>query len=256
MIENIKKYANMRGVSLQDALQVFMQVVILKNLNIEGTKLIGGTSLVIGHSNPRFSEDIDLAEVKNPLLLRSGITKGAKMLGGFLGGLVKATPPKKGKNTWRISCKLEENVGARLHVDSQPYPPLTHHPLMVEYPGISPFVFPSIELSEIMADKIIALAFRNNLSGRDLFDLWYHWFKIDGAGERWKTIKGHVLKKLSARSLDKDDLAERIRDRIKGNVSKRVREEWDRYLPHTLKNEGLYDDIFATVGRELSKVDL
>lgn len=43
-----------------------MQVAVLKNLNFEEAVLIGGTALVMGNGNPRFSEDVDLAGVERP----------------------------------------------------------------------------------------------------------------------------------------------------------------------------------------------
>lgn len=254
MIENVETYAALKEIPSQDALQVFMQVVALKNIHPKKARLIGGTALVIGFGNPRFSEDIDLTGVADPKNLEPAIKRTCRELEGFLGGTIRATPPKEGRCIWRIACRLEEKLGARLHIDTQPYPPLSHHPLMIEYPGISPFVFPSIELNEILADKLIALAFRNNVSGRDIFDLWYHWLKQDFDTNQGEQVKKYIQKKLKLRSLSKTDFQHNIKTRMKTGITKRVIDEWKRYLPRGLKDNDLYGQIFSIVERYASKV--
>lgn len=254
MIVNIKKYAEMKTISNQDALQVWMQMVVLKNLLSKNCALIGGTALVIGHGNPRFSEDIDLTGIDDPMHLKSAVQKAVIELEGILGATAAATPPKPGRRTWRIQCRVNKTLHALLHIDSQAYPPLTHHPIVAEYPGIAPFVVSSVELDEIMADKIVALAFRKNISGRDIFDLWYHWLRsgkeIDAA------IKDMVARKLQMRTLEKKDILIALNTRMSHGITRRVEEEWDRYLPSSLRDKALYNEMFATVQGKLSSITL
>ncbi len=233
-----------------------MQTIVLKNLNLKGVRLIGGTSLVIGYDNPRFSEDIDLTGVSNAQDLRTYIERARKMLEAFLGGDVKVTSPKAGKNTWRIVCRLGGGLGAKLHVDSQPYKALSQYSLVVEYPGVPPFVFPSIEKDEIMADKLVALAFRNNISGRDIFDLWYHWLKNEDLSGSEELIKKYVVEKLSLRSLKREAFLNNIQSRLKKGIDKRIMDEWERYLPAGLKNDELYKQAFSTVKKYLESIKL
>ena len=127
---------------------------------------------------------------------------------------------------------------------------------MIEYPGISPFVFPSIELNEILADKLIALAFRNNVSGRDIFDLWYHWLKQNDASAQDKLIKERVIKKLKLRHLSKTDFQHTIKEKLKSGITKRVTSEWERYLPRGLKDKTLYEHIFSVVENYISEITL
>jgi len=256
MIANLEKYVSMRGISKQDAVQVFMQTIVLMNMSHKDARLIGGTCLVLGYGNPRFSEDIDLTGVADPLRLKPSIEGAGKMMKGFLGGDVKITAPKPGRNTWRITYRPGAGPGAKLHIDTQPYPSLSQHALVVEYPGIAPFVFPGVDIREIMADKLVALAFRNNICGRDIFDIWYHLLREGHSGADSKTINGYVVKKLSLRTLKKSDFLERIHGRLKGSYSKRVKLEWERYLPVGMKNEQLYEQIFSVTGQYLSEIKL
>ena len=255
MIENIQRYASAKSLSMQDALQVFLQVMVLKNIHPGRAKLIGGTSLVIGHGNPRFSEDVDLTGVANPLVLKRDVEKAQRSIAGLLHASVNVAEPKTDRRTWRLTCECEGGLKARLHIDSQIYPALTQHPMVVEYPGIAPFVFSGVSVDEIMADKLVALAFRRNISGRDLFDLWYHWLRHD-INSREKYVFGFVVQKLSMRSLSQHDFLDHIRHRLKADISKRVVAEWERYLPSGFKNESLYHEIFSLVRHYLSTMTL
>lgn len=256
MIQSIEKYAQDKGISQQDALQVFMQVVALKNLLTQDATLMGGAALVMGHGNPRFSEDIDLTGVGNPLGLRTALTKSASEIGDLLTAKTRLTSPKPGRATWRILCEVRPGLSAQLHVDSQTYKPLTHHPIMVVFGGILPFVFPSIDLTEIMADKLIALAFRNYASGRDIFDLWFHWLRDKSISEMEAPIITMVRQKLSMRKLKTGDFLEKLQSKVTHGISKRVTDEWERYLPRTLQDPALYHTIFDAVSQKIRSLHL
>lgn len=256
MIQNIEKYGNERGISRQDALQVFMQVMALKGLMKTDAVLIGGTALVMGHGNPRFSEDIDLTGVDDPRGLRSSLSKSSAEIADILEAKTKLVEPKSGKTTWRLSCEIKTGFSAQLHIDTQNLSPITHHPIMIEYPGLPPFVFSSIKLDEIMADKLVALAFRNYASGRDIFDLWFHWLKNGSATEREMAILDMVKKKLSARKLEGNDFLKNLQTKMNHGISKRVSNEWERYLPAAIKNSALYKNIFNIVSEKIETIKL
>lgn len=247
MIKNIQNYAAAKKLSLKDALQVFLQVIVLKNLGLKSARLIGGTALVVGHENPRFSEDIDLTGVSDPFLLKPYLEKSARELEGLLGAEVSLSHPKPNAVTWRLSCKVTEVLFAKLHVDSQGYSALTSSPIMIEYPGVAPFAFASVALEEIMADKLVALAFRKNLSGRDIFDLWYHWLKMQSFTDKSGAILEYVAQKLKMRKLKKEVFQKNISSKFEGAIPRRVQEEWSRYLPASLKNAEFYKSVFAAV---------
>ncbi len=233
-----------------------MQVVVLKHLLTKNAALMGGTALVLGHGNPRFSEDIDLTDVDEPMSLKNGLNKASEELCGLLNATSKLTPPKPGRATWRLLCEIRVGFSAQLHVDTQRFRPLTHHPIVVVYHGVPPFVFPSIDLKEIMADKLIALAFRNYTSGRDIFDLWFHWLRDKSSSETDSAIMQMMEEKLSARKIGKKDLVKHLRAKMTHGISRRTADEWERYLPVPLKKQALYKNIFDTVSEKIKALNL
>ena len=255
MMSNIEKYAELKGISSRDAQQTFMQVVTLKNLSLREARLIGGTALVIGHGNPRFSEDIDLSQISAPEKLAPFLGKAARELQNLLGLQSSATPPKEGGLTWCINCRQPDGSQVRLHIDSQPYHCLSSHPVMVEYPGIAPFVFPSIEMTEIIADKLIAIAFRKYLGGRDIFDLWYHRLKTPATFSD-QSVMNLVTLKLKMRRLRQKDFMDSLNLRLGAEPSKRVIAEWSRYLPHGLRDARLFREIYAAARDHLLGIKL
>lgn len=254
MVEIVEKYSSDKGISVKDALQVFCQIIALKNIRIDNVCLIGGTALTLGHGNPRFSEDIDLTGVKNPASLAGSLANASKELSKWLPGKIRITAPKNGKTTWRIRYAPEKGAASVLHVDSQPYPAHTRTPIVITYPGITPFVFNTPTLNEIMADKMLALVGRNYVGGRDIFDLWYHWLRKDNRDEMVGEIESFFQKKLHERKMGEVDVYGAARKRLSNGIGERMKDEWERYLPHDLKKQPLYDEIFSCVFDFLSKV--
>ena len=250
--ESLLTYARERGLAEYQALQVFLQVLVLKNITWDEKRMIGGTVLVLGHSNPRFSEDIDLTSVKNILDLEKDLKKSVHEIEVWFQSKVVLSPPKK--NTWKLSLTLREHSRIiRLHIDSQKYPTHSYHPIIVSFPGIPAFVVPSVALEEILADKLIALAFRNYIGGRDVFDLWYHWFQGSRSQEKNKGVLSYLEKKKKDSGID-GDVIKKICERLKGKISERCRDEWDRYLPQNFRNEKLHQDIYSTVLKKIKKL--
>lgn len=249
-IEAIHSYARERGLSIKDASQTFMQVIVLKNLSAPGAHLMGGTALVLGHGNPRFSEDVDLSQVPDPKALRPGLMRAAAELERWLGSPIALTPPKAGGRTWRLTCRLGRAEALQLHVDSQPYPAQTTHPIIVQFPSIPPFVCEAIALDEIMAEKMLAVAYRRYLGGRDIFDLWFHWLRSDDWISRLAAIRDHLEKKLKDRSLSMPEFRRCLSGRLSpiGSLD-RVREEWRRYLPSNFQRPSIEKTILAACER-------
>lgn len=240
----------------KESIQTFFQIIVLKNLSWKREKFIGGTALVLGHENPRFSEDIDLTDVNDPLSLRPYLEKAAKELDVWLKdqleGSIKLIPPKKDKATWKLSAKLRQEGTIHLHIDSQKYPSHSHHPIVVSFKGISPFIVASVSLEEIMADKLVALALCNYVGGRDLFDLWYHWLR-NHKQEMDEKIYSFLEKKKKDRSIE-ENIFSKIENLLSLQIPARVVDEWNRYLPVTLKNRPLYEDIYSSVRSALLKI--
>lgn len=248
--EAIESYARARGLSPQDASQTFMQVVVLKNLSLAGVRLIGGTALVLGHGNPRFSEDVDLTQVPDQRLLKPGLIKAAGEIGKWFGKEATVTPPKAGGRTWRITCRLGRSEALRLHVDCQEYPAYSVYPIVVQFPSVPSFVFEAVGLEEIMAEKVIALAFRRYLGGRDLFDLWFHWLRFDDWISKLPEIRRLIGFKLKDRSLAREEFARRLEKRLSPGISlDRARAEWRRYLSSDFQKESVGQAVLESCRR-------
>ncbi len=254
-MDAVEQYARERGLSLQDARQTFMQVVVLKNLTLPAARLIGGTALVLGHGNPRFSEDIDLTQISNPGLLKPGLSKAARELEGWFEHPVRLTPPRKGGRSWRLSCPFDRATSVQLHVDCQKERAYTTHPIVLKFPSLPSFICEAEALDEIMADKVIAVAFRRYLGGRDLFDLWFHWLRLDDWTVREGAILPLIRKKCKDRAILHENLARHLKERLSPKTSlDRARQEWRRYLPPEFHREGVEHDMLRSAQRLLEMI--
>ncbi|MBF0103813.1 MAG: nucleotidyl transferase AbiEii/AbiGii toxin family protein [Deltaproteobacteria bacterium] len=252
--ENIALYARLKGISERAALQVFLQILVLKNIRWSKQKMIGGTVLVLGHGNPRFSEDIDLTALNDPMSLETDLQKAGHEVGVWLKAKAKLTAPKPGKSTWKLKVCFDDEPGQiSLHIDSQTYPSHSSHSVVVAFQGIPPFIIPSVSLVEIMADKLIALAMRHYVGGRDIFDLWYHWFNTPDSAKSDKPVLDILKKKAKDRKI-KEDIITLAGTRLAKTIPSRCVDEWDRYLPQNLRHEGLYQTIYKTVQSKLEKL--
>ncbi len=242
----IQQQAKEKHLSLKETAQIFLQVCVLKHLSLSSARFMGGTALVLGYNNPRFSEDIDLTQVQKPALLRPGLMKARFEIEGWFGKPVILTAPKVGGQTWRMIVTLSPSESVRLHIDSQPFKAYTTRPLVIDQPPLSPFVCGTLELDEIMADKIIALACRNYLGGRDLFDLWFHWLRMETGKPRQKFILDLVKKKIRERKISLKELRRLLAERVGGKiVLARAREEWKRYLPADFQKVSILNEIVS-----------
>ena len=240
-------YARQRHLSVQDAAQVFMQVIVLRHVSEPQARLMGGTALALGHGNPRFSEDVDLTQVADPACLGPGLKRAGTELTGWFAASAGTATPKSGRRTWRMTIRLGRSESLRLHVDSQPFKAHTARPIVIEYPSIPAFVFPALDLDEIMAEKVIALAFRRYLGGRDLFDLWFHWLRSDQWQSRADRIMELLRLKLRERSLKPEQVASSLATRLSGSMAlTRARREWKRYLPADFQKPAVLGEIVVS----------
>jgi predicted nucleotidyltransferase component of viral defense system len=239
-------YARERRLSIRDAAQVFMQVIVLRHVSEPQARLMGGTALALGHGSPRFSEDVDFIQVSDPERLGPGLKRAGTELEGWFAASAAVSAPKSGR-TWRLTMGLGRSETLRLHVDSQPFKAHTARPIVIEYPSVPAFVFPALEVDEIMAEKVIAVATRRYLGGRDLFDLWFHWLR----SPRWESRTGVIMDlfslKLRERSLEPEKVASSISSRLSERMAlTRARREWTRYLPADFQKPAVLGEIVET----------
>ncbi len=245
VIEPILDFVRSRGVSVKSATQIFMQFHVLKHLNWSTARFMGGTALVMGYQNPRFSEDVDLTHVKKPLALKEALLKASQEIETWLGDPVNLLAPNKSTNsTWRLICQHSEADSTRLHIDSQIYPAHSTRPLVVEFPSLNPIVVQALSLQEILAEKILALAYRRYLGGRDLFDIWYHCFRHSDWELQFVEIQKYLKLKLKDRKISEQDLWTHLEKRVGGSADlTRARQEWMRYLPHQFQQDSIFSEI-------------
>lgn len=252
--ENISLHARQKGISLTQAIQSFLQVLVLKNINWGHKKMIGGTVLVLGHGNPRFSEDIDLTQVSDVSQLTSSLTKSLPEIETWLQATARLIPPKVNKSTWKLSVSWKDsNQNIRLHIDSQPYPAHSSHSVLVQFPAIPSFVIPSVQIEEIMADKLLALTFRPYVGGRDVFDLWYHWLQSNDWMGKTETVLNFFQKKIKDRKIIENPIT-KITTRLGTQIGTRCQDEWDRYLPQNMRDEKLYQQIYNAVQQKINEL--
>lgn len=243
-LEIINTWAHERNLSKEDALQSFLQVIVLKNLTLEGAHLIGGTALVLGHGNPRFSEDLDFTNVKNPLLLENSLKKALGEIDGWLGVRGRIAYPKAKKSTWRLIYQFSQSETIQLHIDSQAYRAYTRFPMVIRFPGINPFVGNTVEIEEIMANKVVALGERKYLSGRDLFDLWFHWLSQQNTNQQTRKILDLLPLKLKERHFSQRGFLTALKRRLtKEPTFARAHYEWKRYLPPSFQKNTVFQTI-------------
>jgi hypothetical protein len=244
--ELVSVYSRERQISLRDAAQTFMQVIALKHLSDPDARLVGGAALVLGHGNPRFSEDIDLTQVANPESLRAGILRARAELERWLGAPVTARSPRAGGRTWRLTARFGRSESLSLHVDSQPFKAYSSRPLVIEFPSLPPLVFAALDLDEIMSEKLIAVARRRYLGGRDLFDLWFHWARSDAWEDRRAAVMDLLGRKLDERGISQKQVGASLRQRLSEGASlSRARDEWKRYLPVDFQKREVLDEIVS-----------
>lgn len=160
----------------------------------------GGTSLHLAYGSPRLSEDLDfmVSEALNLTSIEATVLQRLQSIGMVLpeGGQLSVTRAKDGHNPHAFVVAISGNDligGVRVKIEMWK----TNAEALSEVQatvapvrtvsGMQAFV-PTAELSEIYADKVFALAARDRLKPRDVFDL--HWL-----------VKHHHVSKVSEQKL-------------------------------------------------------
>jgi len=153
---------------------------------LSGLTFIGGTCLRACYGSPRLSEDLDFTggvDFRKEDLAALGRTLVEK-LGVRYGLPVKVSEPLKtgGKvSTWKLMLETRPHrpdlPAQRIHIDICALPSHDRRPMVLRNAygidlGTSGLIVQAQSREEILADKIIALAFRENrLKNRDLWDM-------------------------------------------------------------------------------------
>jgi len=212
---------------------------------LAGLTFIGGTCLMACHGSPRLSEDLDFTGGAD--FQQSDLDSLAEVLTDRLqvryGLPVKVSEPKKtGGNvsTWKLVIETRPGrrhlPAQRIHLDICAIPSHDPRPMMLRNVygidlGTSGLILQAQSREEILADKVIALAFRENrLKNRDLWDIV--WLAQQGVTQPAALIPA----KIADHQRKQADFRERLQKRLESlKTDPAMREdflkEMRRFLP-------------------------
>lgn len=212
---------------------------------LTGLTFIGGTCLRACYGSPRLSEDLDFTGGRD--FRKQELAALARVLTERLHirydlPVHVSEPVKTGGrvSTWKLTIETRSGrrhlPAQRIHVDICAIPSHDPRPMMLRTIygvdlGTSGLILQVQSREEILADKIIALAFRDNrLKNRDLWDI------------AWLVQQGVVLPaalipvKIGDHQRERSDFTQRLRERIQRLKSDPVTrddflKEMQRFLP-------------------------
>jgi len=166
-----------------DILREMGQAGLLREL-----AFIGGTCLRLCYGSPRLSEDLDFTTSLDPDSVPEQLSRLRKTLEASLYAKyqlpVEVSEPKHETNfvrTWKVRITTRPgrpNLPAqRIHIDVQALPARDTEPALLRNPyrvemGTSGLILSAASQTEILADKLIAIALRSNrIKWRDLWDV-------------------------------------------------------------------------------------
>ncbi len=239
---------------------------------LSGLTFIGGTCLRACYGSSRLSEDLDFTGGKN--FRRSDLTELGKMLGETLGtryGLkVNVSDPvrEEGKvSTWKMSVETrpgrKDLPAQRIHLDICAIPSHDPRPMMLRTlygvdMGTSGLILQAQSREEILADKMIALAFRESrIKNRDLWDI--AWLRQQGV-----ELPVHLIPlKIDDHRRTKDEFRSLLQSRVgELGTSEALRKdfinEMRRFLPaavtaQTVEQEPYWQYLIQVIGEETEK---
>ena len=235
-----------------------------------GLTFIGGTCLRACYGSVRLSEDLDFtggADFTREMLTRlAGVL--VERLEARYGLKVTVGEPTResfGVDTWKLSVitqpERKDLPAQRIHIDVCAIPSHDRRPMMLRNVygvdlGTSGLILQAQSREEILADKIIALAFRpNRIKNRDLWDI--AWLKQQGielpltlvpakvsdhrhtVAEFRSQLKGRLSALKAATAVRRDFVKEMQRFLPAATVRETVEQEsyWE-YLTELVRSEG------------------
>ena len=239
---------------------------------LPGLTFIGGTCLRACYGSSRLSEDLDFTGGKD--FRRSDLTELGKVLGETLGtryGLkVNVSDPvrEEGKvSTWKMSVETrpgrKDLPTQRIHLDICAIPSHDPRPMMLRTlygvdMGTSGLILQAQSREEILADKMIALAFRESrIKNRDLWDI--AWLRQQGV-----ELPVHLIPlKIDDHRRTKDEFRSLLQSRVgELGTSEALRKdfinEMRRFLPaavtaQTVEQETYWRYLTQVIGEETEK---
>lgn len=219
-LENNPNLAGLDDVVEKEILHHDIMYVLHKEDILRQLTFIGGTSLRLCYNSSRLSEDLDFTAGTNfePKQLKGLGNQIQQHLERKYGLKVSVREPELATNdtsTWKVTIEKHPErpdiPSQKMHIDicSIPSFDIQQRPIMDHYKINSPMSglpIPVESLKEILADKMVAFAYRQRrIKPRDIWDIV--WLKQQGVDQSPVL----VLQKLQARNKQVTDFCEKIK---------------------------------------------
>lgn len=187
----MRSYGELATYSGENALpldQVFreeLQRLLLRYLSEHGffvhAVFRGGTSIRLVYGGARFSEDLDFVLRPDTTIANLNLTALLKDLPSFLRREVpfaehfSVTEQKAGPTFARYRCRIELQApvgGLVINLEVAGIPSRSARPHVLRSDMVDVAIVVEDE-SEILVDKLVALALRSYVKGRDIWDTWF-----------------------------------------------------------------------------------
>lgn len=239
---------------------------------LAGLTFMGGTCLRACYGSPRLSEDLDFTG--GSTFTRDTLADLGRILTERLqtryGLQVSVGEPRREEgnvSTWKFSVvtrpERKDAPAQRIHLDICALPSHQAHPMMLRNVygvdiGTSGLILQAQSREEIFADKIIALAFRENrIKNRDLWDL--AWLKQQGVD----LVPALIPQKLQDRQRTPAEFSARLSERLQALLAQAVLrqdfiKEMQRFLPaavvrQTIEQPDYWNYLTRLVGEECER---
>ncbi|MGY5451332.1 nucleotidyl transferase AbiEii/AbiGii toxin family protein [Agarivorans sp. MS3-6] len=270
IVQSNPDYAAVTPVIEKEILHHDIMDVLIKQGVMQRLTFIGGTSLRMCYNSSRLSEDLDFngghdfkpSEFEG---LESEIQTYIQNKYETKVWVNKPSGEQQGDTvSWKISIVKEPNrpdlPRQKMHIDVcaipsfdiEKRPLINHYDIVVPTEGI---LVPVQSLQEILADKLIALAYRaRRIKPRDIWDIV--WIKQRGID--LSTVL--VEKKLTARHKQTDDFRQALSTALaklmtEEEVHNDFNMEMSRFIPKQIKERTLYNpEYWAYVQAEVNSI--
>lgn len=266
------EYAGVTPVIEKEILHHDIMAAMVKQGVMPSLTFIGGTSLRLCHNSSRLSEDLDFNGGHNfkPSDFNGLEVEIQKYIQNKYEVQVWVNKPAKDNqantSSWKISIEKESNrpdlPRQKMHIvicaipsfDIEKRPLINHYNIVVPTEGL---LIPVQSLTETLADKFIALAYRaRRIKPRDVWDIV--WIKQRGVAVSSQLIN----KKLVARGKTNEDFIEALTiqlDKLKhdNEVRKDFNIEMGRFIPNQIKERTIDNpDYWPYVQSEINTMSL
>lgn len=263
-LEKIKEKARLEGVGVNLILKEYIHFFILEFLFKSGyfTRLVfqGGTALRFSYAGIRYSEDLDFVLTRRNVKFVDSLAKEMRNLAGYLDKLLpfagnielKIQKDTADFKRFNLVMEIETLKGKdKTHIEILNIPSYDNQAMIISRQDIPSSPAITVETPrEILGDKFIALAGRDYLKGRDIWDIYFiqNTLKISLNKEILKMVE----KKQKDYHLSPGEFSLKFKKGLrllKEEGNQILKQEMDKFLPVLYRRafEGKYPEILKDV---------